>query len=106
MRPGVTAIHQASERGDVTSKDWRAGRGRDGRVWIFVALATAVLAVAAIALLLRGIGPASQTAAITHTPPYFAIPIALIAVRFSRRRLRRGGSVGPGSHDHTDGAYG
>ena len=51
MAHSMTVMHQASERGDVTSKDWRAGRRRGGRVWIFVALAIAVLAVAAGALL-------------------------------------------------------
>ena len=94
MRPGVTAI-QASKRGDVTSKDWRSNRGRDGRVWIFVALATAVLAVAAIALLLRGIGPASQTAAITQMAqqPVLAVTVAPAEVRPMTRSVSGNGSV-------------
>lgn len=94
MPHSVTA-HHASARGDVTSKDWRAGRGRDRRGWIFVALATAVLAVVSGALLLRGMGPASQNAAITPMAqqPVMAVTVASAEVRPMIRSVSGNGSV-------------
>ena len=94
MAHNMTAIDHSSERSDVTSKDWRAGRGPDGRAWILVALATAVLAVTAGALLLRGMGPASHAAAIAQTPqPVLAVTVAPAIVRPMTRSVSGNGSV-------------
>jgi biotin carboxyl carrier protein len=95
MPRSVTAIHRASERGDVTSKDWRVGRGRDGRAWIFAALATAVLAVAAIALALLGVGPAPQAAAIApmQQQPVLTVTVAPAEVRPMAHSVSGNGSV-------------
>jgi RND family efflux transporter MFP subunit len=95
MAHSMIAIDHSSERSDVTSKDWRAGRRPDGRVWIFVALAIAVLAVAAGAQLLRGMGPASHAAAISQMAqqPVLAVTVAPAEIRPMTRSVSGNGSV-------------
>ena len=95
MAHSMTVMHQTSERGDVTSKDWRAGRRPGGRVWIFVALAIAVLAVAAGAQLLRGMGPVSHAATIGQMAqqPVLAVTVAPAEIRPMIRSVSGNGSV-------------
>jgi RND family efflux transporter MFP subunit len=95
MAHSMIVIDHSSERSDVTSKDWRAGRRPDGRVWIFVALAIAVLAVAAGAQLLRGMGPASHAAAISQMAqqPVLAVTVARAEIRPMTRSVSGNGSV-------------
>jgi RND family efflux transporter MFP subunit len=95
MPSSVTTIPQASERGDITSEDWRVRRGRGSRAWTFVALAAALLAATAVALFLRGLEAPSPPAAIAQMEllPVLSVTVAPAEIRPMTRSVAGDGSV-------------